>query len=68
MDNKFESTYKYAYSLFMKAKEYEDLKAKESYLRQAYGSAYLAATENVAGADKLLDEICSYARGYGISL
>ena len=68
IDNSYESTYKYAYSLFNKARDYEDLNAKESFLRQAYGAAYAASTAGVDGAESLLNEIISYAKGYGIYL
>lgn len=66
--NSYDSTYRYAYNLYENAKEFDDDHAKESYLKKAYGAAYLAATAGVDGASELLQKIEDYAKILNITL
>ena len=63
-----ESTYRYACSLFENAKSYPDRSAQESYLKRAYGAAYLAYSHSYPGAKNLMDRITEYANSYDISV
>lgn len=63
-----ESTYKHAWELFNKAKDYDNMTAKESYLKQAWGAANLAAKHGYPGAKDLLNQIESYASALKISV
>lgn len=47
------SIYRYAWLLFNKAKDYDDINAKESYLQQAWGAANLTEAHNYEGATEL---------------
>lgn len=63
-----ESTYRYACSLFEKAKDCDIKSSKESYLKKAWGSAYLASTHDYPGASSLVREIEIYASAYNINV
>lgn len=64
---RIESDYKNALRLFEAAKDFNDINAKTSYLRQAWNAAF-ELPNDYPGRDKLMDNIENYASGCKIDL
>lgn len=63
----WESTYKYAVSLFEKSKDYADITAKSKTLKQAWNAAN-GLPNYFEGRDELMRDIENYAYRCGINL